>query len=114
VNARAERALRDMRASAVLAITYAASYPNWPENQMVMDAIAKRVGQVAEVAKYRFPFELRRSVPGIEWDDIAGMRDRLVHDYDRLNLRILQAVLADDLPALIRTIDLLLPDNAEQ
>jgi uncharacterized protein with HEPN domain len=88
VNARAERALRDMRANARQGLTYAASNPNWPEEQLVIDAIAKRVEQVAEVAKYRFPFELRRAVSGIEWDEIAGMRDRLVHGYERLNLRI--------------------------
>jgi uncharacterized protein with HEPN domain len=44
-------------------------------------------------------------------DDVAGLRDRLVHDYDQLDLRILRAVLADDLPALVDSIDRLLPDE---
>jgi uncharacterized protein with HEPN domain len=97
-----------MRSNARIALGYAASHPGWIDDQLVVDAIAKRVEEVTEAAKYQFPFEQRWEVPDLEWDDIAGMRDRLVHDYGCVNLRVLQAVVDDDLPRLIRTIDRLL------
>jgi uncharacterized protein with HEPN domain len=102
-----------MRSNAQIALEYASSHPTWMDDQLVVDAIAKRVEQVAEVAKYQYPLELRLAAPDIEWDDIAGMRDRLVHDYDHLNLRVLRAVLNDDLPRLTRTIDGLLEGVAD-
>jgi uncharacterized protein with HEPN domain len=102
-----------MRSNAEVALRYAASHPAWVDDQLVVDAIAKRVEQVAETAKYQYPLELRPQVPQLDWDDIAGMRDRLVHDYDRVNLRLLRAVVNDDLPRLVRTIDEVLKDEPE-
>jgi uncharacterized protein with HEPN domain len=100
-----------MRANAQIAMQYAVSHPAWIDDQLVVDAVAKRVEQVAEIAKYQYPLELRAAAPAIDWDGITGMRDRLVHDYDHLNLRVLRAVVDDDLPRLTQTIDLLLQSN---
>lgn len=73
-----------------------------------MDAIAKRVEQVAELAKYRIPRALRGDYPEILWDEIAGMRDRLVHDYANVDVDLLAGVVASDLPDLVARIDRLL------
>ena len=50
--------------------------------------MAKRVEQVAEVAKNRLPIALRGDYPEIPWGAIAGMRDRLVHDYTNVDAAI--------------------------
>ncbi len=97
-----------MRFNAQLALDYAREHPDWRERQIVVDAIAKRVEQVAELAKYQFPRELRDRFPEIEWNNITGMRDRLVHDYDQLDLDVLRAVIDEHLPRLIATIGRLL------
>ncbi len=96
-----------MRSNAQLALDYAREHPDWLERQIVLDAIAKRIEQVAELAKYQFPRELRDRFPEIEWNAIAGMRDRLVHDYDQLDLDVLRAVIEGHLPRLIATIQAL-------
>lgn len=102
-----------MRSNAQIAMGYAATRTAWFEDQLVVDAVAKRVEETAEIAKYQYPLELRPAAPGVDWDGIAGMRDRLVHDYDRLNLRLLRSVVNHDLPELVRAIDGLLADAAE-
>lgn len=97
-----------MRESAVLACSYAERNQTWWDDQMTTDAIAKRVEEVAEAAKYRFPVALRDEYPTIEWTAIAGMRDRLVHDYDRLDVEIIRNVVQEHLPRLIGAIDRIL------
>lgn len=97
-----------MRESAEMAIAYARRRPHWIEDQAIVDAIAKRVGVVTEIAKYQYPVAMRSEAPEIEWDKIAGMRDRLVHEYWRLDLQVLRKTVEDDLPQLCRSIDFIL------
>jgi uncharacterized protein with HEPN domain len=97
-----------MRENASKALEYARGHPDWSADELVVDAIAKRVEQVAEVAKYRLPIAVRGDYPEIPWDAIAGMRDRLVHDYTNVDVEILAATVEVDLPRLVATLDLLL------
>jgi|SRR2546421_6430103 len=94
-----------MRANAETALEYAREHPDWRQSRLVIDAIAKRVEEVAEAAKTRFPRALRSDYPDIEWDEIAGMRDRLAHDYGNVDLDILGEVVGDRLPRLVRSIN---------
>ncbi len=97
--------MRVMRANAQIALEYARDHPTWRKDRLVIDAIAKRVEEVAEAAKAKFPRALRSDYPDIEWDSIAGMRDRLAHDYGNVDLTILGEVVRKDLPQLVRSID---------
>jgi uncharacterized protein with HEPN domain len=105
VNEKAQAALRVMRANAQIALEYARDHPKWRKDRLVIDAIAKRVEEVAETAKTRFPRGLRSDYSEIDWDSIAGMRDRLAHGYGNVDLRILGEVVDKDLPQLVRSID---------
>jgi uncharacterized protein with HEPN domain len=97
-----------MRRDAQIAIDYGGRGAAWHDDQLISDAIAKRVEQVAELAKYQFPRELRDQYPQIPWSDIAGMRDRLVHDYDQLDRDVLREVVEQHLPSLVATLDKIL------
>lgn len=112
MNERAAEALRAMRASAEIALTYAREHPAWPSEQLVIDAIAKRVEDVAEAAKVRFPRALRADFPDVPWDEIAGMRDRLAHDYANVDLDILHEVVEEHLPRLVQAIDRIVSPDA--
>ena len=72
-----------------------------------MDAILRRVGVVGEAAS-RVPAADREQFPGIEWRVIIGMRQHIVHGYDSIDLDILDTVLRDDLPTLVRQLETLL------
>jgi uncharacterized protein with HEPN domain len=111
VNETAATALLMMRANALIAIEYASAHPGWRGQRLVVDAIAKRVEEVAEAAKMRFPRALRGDYGDIEWDRIVGMRDRLVHDYGSVDLDVLCDVVERHLPALVASIDRILPPS---
>jgi uncharacterized protein with HEPN domain len=66
-------------------------------------ALVKDIEIIGEAA-YQISEDTRRQLPAISWDDIVGMRNRLVHAYFDINLDILWRTLQDDLPPLIETL----------
>ena len=79
----------------------------WLSDGLRVDAILRRVGVVGEAAT-RVPVEDRDQFPSIGWRTIIGMRQHLIHGYDRIDFDILDGVLRDDLPLLIRQLEDLL------
>ena len=63
---------------------------------------------VGEATK-RLSIDFRNRHSDIPWKDIAGMRDVLAHQYDRVNLDTLWDVIQNDIPELIELITPLLP-----
>ncbi|MEO7803580.1 MAG: HepT-like ribonuclease domain-containing protein [Actinomycetota bacterium] len=110
MNDRARDALAGMRDNANRALDYASRNPDWMNDDLVTDAISKRVEQVAEIAKYQFPRGMRSDFSQIKWDLISGMREKLAHDYDQLDLDILKDVIDNLLPNLVSQIDLLVAE----
>ena len=50
----------------------------------------------------------RAAHPGIPWRLIAGMRDRLIHQYDAVDLDEVWKTATTDIPALIQDLKVLL------
>jgi len=63
-------------------------------------ALVKDIEIIGEAA-YQVSPTTREQLPGIPWDDIIGMRHRLVHAYFDINLDILWRTVQDDLPPLL-------------
>jgi uncharacterized protein with HEPN domain len=66
-----------------------------------------------EVVK-RLSNDFRQLHPEIQWRQIAGMRDRLVHDYDEVNLDLVWQVVENFIPELLNYITSLLPTPTDQ
>ena len=54
------------------------------------------------------PEEFRLLHPHVPWRETVGMRNRLIHGYDAMDFDILWAVIREDLPPLIETIEAIL------
>jgi uncharacterized protein with HEPN domain len=80
---------------------------DWRQQDLRVDAILRRVGVVGEAAS-RVPVVDRDQFPSIEWREIIGIRQHVVHGYDKVDLDILEAVLGGDLPILVRQLEELL------
>ncbi len=59
----------------------------------------------------RLSQEFRENNPQIQWRQIAGMRDRLVHDYDKVKLDLVWQVVTNYIPELLNYITPLLPNE---
>lgn len=71
-------------------------------------AIFYEITILGEVVK-RLSREFRNQHSNIEWRKIAGMRDRLVHDYDLVKLDLVWEVIKTNIPELLEYITPLLP-----
>lgn len=62
-------------------------------------------------ATKRLSREFREQHPEVPWDDIAGMRDIVAHQYDRIDLDIVWQVIQRNIPELLNMLVILLPSQ---
>jgi uncharacterized protein with HEPN domain len=63
---------------------------------------------IAEAAR-RVSEATRQTLPNISWQEINGMRNRLVHEYDDVNLNIVWDVVQSEIPPLIEELKSQIP-----
>ena len=73
------------------------------DDRMLVLALVKDIEIIGEAA-YRVSDATKAKYAGIPWDDIVGMRHRMVHAYFDINLDILWRTVSDDLPELTLTL----------
>jgi uncharacterized protein with HEPN domain len=49
--------------------------------------------------------DARAKNPGIPWSEIVGLRNRLIHGYDSVDLGVIWSIIERDLPALVRELE---------
>ncbi len=62
-------------------------------------AVIRSLEIIGEAAK-KIPAPLRRKYPGIPWKNLAGMRDKLIHDYVGVSLEVVWRTVTEDIPAV--------------
>lgn len=78
-------------------------------NRLLMHALTRLVEIVGEAAD-QVPTDIQKTHGTIPWRDAIGMRHRLIHGYDEVDLDILWATVKEDLPALAKQLDIALSD----
>ncbi len=104
--------LLDMLQSAELIMTYTAqcSKDEFVENVQLQDAVIRRLLIIAEAAR-RVSGATQQTLPTISWQEINGMRNRLVHEYDDVNLNIVWDVVQFEIPTLVEELKIRIPPD---
>ena len=77
-------------------------------NDVHQDAIIRQLSIAGEAVK-RLSSEFRADHSEVAWKDIAGFRDRVIHDYSRVDLNIVWEIIAIHGPALVAAVEPLIP-----
>ena len=76
-------------------------------HSMMKYACVKQIEIIGEAAKY-LTTDFKAKFPHVEWEEIAGMRNILVHEYFGIDFNILWQVVTKDIPELKKKIGSLL------
>lgn len=66
---------------------------------VVQDVVVRNFEVIGEIVKRLAP-ELTTDHPHIPWHEIAGFRDVLIHDYDKIDLDVVWRAVEEDVPSL--------------
>ena len=94
--------LQDMLEAAERVISYCKgiTYQQFIDDTKTQDAVVRNIEILGEAVK-SIPKTTRRKHSAIPWKSIAGMRDRLIHDYFGVNYDVVWDVARNDLPQLL-------------
>lgn len=78
------------------------------ESELHQSAVMRPLEIIGEAAR-RVSQETRDAHPEIPWEQMIGMRNRLIHEYFRVNLTTVWETVQNDLPPLIAQVEPLIP-----
>lgn len=67
------------------------------------DAVIRRIEIIGEAVK-NLPSDFKRKNPQVEWQEIAGMRNKLIHEYFGVDIDLVWEVVKKDIPKLKKQI----------
>ncbi len=76
---------------------------------IIQDAVIRNFEIIGEATKRLSP-ELRANYPDVPWQQVAGFRDVLIHDYLKVNLNRVWGVIEQNLPELKTTVEAILQE----
>lgn len=67
-----------------------------------------RALEIIGEASNKFPKSFHKNHPNIPWQEIIGMRNKLIHDYMGVNAEVVWKTILEDLPELRKQIQIIL------
>lgn len=107
------QSLLDMLQSARIVMNYieGRSRDDLANDLQFQDAMIRRLSIIGEASRRISP-ATRQSLTTIPWVAINGMRNRLVHEYDEIDLDIVWDTAMNSLPILIVELEKVVPSDS--
>lgn len=75
------------------------NYNTFISNDMLVEACVFNLSQLGELVG-ELDKEFREQHSNVPWKQIYGLRNKIVHDYDGVNLQLVWEIISDDIPEL--------------
>jgi uncharacterized protein with HEPN domain len=79
------------------------------KDEKTKSAVIRQLEIIGEAAK-AIPADIRALAPELDWRNIAGMRDRMIHAYFNVDYNLIWDTIVEDVPMLEMTIEKLLDE----
>ncbi|MBD3255278.1 MAG: DUF86 domain-containing protein [Candidatus Lokiarchaeota archaeon] len=79
------------------------------DSELIQSAVIRQIEIIGEATKH-ISKELKNEYTYVPWNDIAGMRDKLIHGYLGVDIEIVWDTLKKDIPQLKRWIEEILEE----
>jgi uncharacterized protein with HEPN domain len=83
------------------------------DSEIHQSAIIREFQVIGDAAK-QVSDDVKSAHPEIAWSAIAGMRNRLVHEYFRVNYEILWDAIENDISPLIAQLEVIVPPQEHE
>lgn len=93
--------------SYILSVSKNLSKDEFLNNETLKRAVVRSLEIIGEATK-KIPADFKVQWGSIQWKNMAGMRDRLIHDYIGVNYSIVWDVVKNKIPALYMEISAVL------
>lgn len=90
-------------ASKAKRFTEGLSFEEFERDDRTAFAVMRALEILGEAAK-NVPQEFRDRAPEVPWQEMAGMRDKLIHAYHGVDLQVVWRTVQEDLPGMIQSI----------
>jgi len=87
----------------IISVSQELKYDDFIANETLKRAVVRSLEIIGEATK-KIPADFKVKWSSIEWKNMAGMRDRLIHDYIGVNYSIVWDVIVNKIPNLNKQI----------
>lgn len=84
--------------------TKGVSVSSFRKHTIIQDAVIRQIEIIGEATK-RLSDHIRTKNPDVLWQDIAGMRDKLIHEYFGVDIEKVWLTVQSDIPVLKKQIN---------
>ena len=85
----------------IVSVSQDLSKSNFLEDEILKRAMTRSLEIIGEASK-KIPADYKVKWNNIQWKNMAGMRDRLIHDYIGVNYSIVWDVVKNKIPELVQ------------
>ena len=88
----------------ILSYTGGFDYLSFSENTITVDACVFNLSQLGELTN-KLDKGFISNYPNIPWNEMRGLRNKIVHDYEGVNLKLVWEIVSEDLPKLKKQLE---------
>lgn len=107
--------IRDINESIerILSYTCNIEYNNFVRDYKTQDAVVRNIEIMGEAVK-SLSEKVKKDNADIPWKNIAGTRDKLIHDYFGVNIDIVWDIVKNEIPTILSKIKVVLQNMKEE